>query len=1304
MTDKNRIPEITDLELIEDAESGPIPIGHAPSQRPNDDDDPNIGRVLKNTYKLVEKIGEGGMGNVYKAIQSPLNREVAIKLLKPTENNPDGEHYFMREVQAINMLRHPNIIGIVDFGKDHDEALYLVMEYLPGNTLKHAIRREFPLDPMRICTICIQVLSALEQAHNTGIVHCDLKPANVMLEKVAGEDDFAKVLDFGIAKVKGPAMEVGPYTQAGNIVGTFDYMSPEQIMRRDLDGRADVWSMGVILYEMLTRKRIFHDKDAVSIIGRVMQMPIQRPSEVIDPKYDWDIPPVLEDIALKAMERNIDKRYQSAMEMRDALKKAQRHIENGWDQRTGRMRLDDSDVSGVGPKSGSGPSGLHLVPFGPHDTSRTTGFNSRSGGFGMGDSQRLATGIAAGTSVLDQTFSLEEMQRNLSGERRKVAVLAIQQRTQASKNIDAEDRARHAAKEMALIRDIVGHYEGKIDSFLGGTYTILFGSERARVGDFMRAVECAFALQNRFRQLDTGAEHLGFGLAYGEIFLADRNGGSAFGGALERAIEVARSTTNARVVVDESLIDLTRARVQYDVQKRVGGELACEALSVRADSVEVPREELASVQVYVPRPAYFEELQRRASDAKAGRGGGIGLVGDLGVGKTVLMERFVQDLNEAGWTTFLIRPEEVPERQSLGAVRALIRRIAHTYKDPTTLVRKACESLGLTEGLDAVVALYISPSFSGGQLPWQDTDSFINFTSSLFHRMVRFALKKGPVLLAIDDVNIDDVAQLRLLDAALDGLQSQQVLLVVGQRVSQGSHGLPSGFEVLGVGNLTDVESKQLIAQSLGFTPPIDVVDHLYRKSSGNPMFLVELLRAIQKMGDTSRLLSVDAIDARIPLTLHELLAERVDALDDTHRDVLAIASVLGESFREEFFFQVAPAHLGPKLTLPELIRVGLLEANFDAFNNVHIGFTPRVLRRLVYERLPRATRESFHARVIEFLEEAPEVGAANPLEWAMSLAFHYRSVERWEGAAHYLARAGDALLNQYDYPAAIAQYELGQKLLQEHGVDLSNTTRASVSLSLLVALRESGQVDDAVALADQLADLSRSPEAMHGRILLERGRLGVNTSDPEKAIAALEQARDLAARTRDVKLEVQALLALAQVFEAQNQLTHAGSLLVEVSQKVERLQGLNLHDPEDRKLYWTAYNQLGTLLIRQRNFSGAQNYLNSALLRAKEIEDSRGLVRILSNLGALALTIRDVATAKEYFGQALHFARATGDLISQTKIMMNLGIALMEANDFEGSKKCFKQARDTAEEIGWHEGLAELSLHIQRLRQAIGR
>ncbi|MEZ4462368.1 MAG: protein kinase, partial [bacterium] len=167
MKDDKNLPEL-DIEAVDDqgvsgslSNSGPGTNRRAKAA----EDDPMLGVTLKNTYRLVKKIGEGGMGNVYKALQSPLQREVAVKLLKPTENNPEGEHYFMREVQAINMLRHPNIIGILDFGKEADGTLYLVMEYLPGRTLKRCIKREYPLDPVRLCNICAQVLSALEQAH-----------------------------------------------------------------------------------------------------------------------------------------------------------------------------------------------------------------------------------------------------------------------------------------------------------------------------------------------------------------------------------------------------------------------------------------------------------------------------------------------------------------------------------------------------------------------------------------------------------------------------------------------------------------------------------------------------------------------------------------------------------------------------------------------------------------------------------------------------------------------------------------------------------------------------------------------------------------------------------------------------------------------------------------------------------------------------------------------------------------------------------------------------------------------------------
>lgn len=1355
MSDDKNIPEILDIEPVEDdgpgsgvskSQPGSGVSQSRPPRKPSSQKkssgrsrrkkrskpDPLIGKMLMGRYELTKKVGEGGMGNVYLAVQQPLNREVAVKLLKPTENNPEGEHYFMREVQAINMLRHPNIIGILDFGKEEDGTLFLVMEYLPGQTLKRLIRKEFPLDPVRICDITIQVLSALEQAHQTNIVHCDLKPANIMLERVAGQDDFAKVLDFGIAKVKGPAMEVGPYTQAGNIVGTFDYMSPEQIMRKDLDGRADIWSMGVIMYEMVTRTRIFHDKDAVSIIGRVMQMPIKSPSEVLDDKYEHEIPPILEDAIMKAMERNVDKRFQSAAEMREALKEIRNQLELG---QTGRIpgksapSTDNSDIdSGVHSRpisqSGIGDSGLAnsglaqsgLVPGSgpmvPGETGRTgsgTGVSAiytRSGGFSMADSSRLATGLAAGTSILDQTFSIDELESSLAGERRKVAVLAIQQRTRRKAGLDPEQMARRSAKEVAIIREVIEHFDGEVDSFLGGTYTVLFGARKARVGDNVRAIDCALTLRKRFASLELGANHLGIGLAYGEVYLSDRKGGNAFGEAIDRAIEIARGATEAKVFADQELFELTRQEVQYESPRSIAGDAAAEVVQIRADSAVASEDDEEAGEIYVPRPRYFDELLRRATETKNNNGGGVGLVGRGGTGKSTLLKHLAKDLKESHWQTFMVRAGDVPKQQSLSAIRALIRKIALTYKDPEVLIRKACQSIGLTDGVPAVVALYLERQYDPsehGQLPWQDAKSFAHFTSALLHRMVRFAMKKGPVFLAIDDIDIADQAQNEVIDGFLASIQNQPVLIAATRQLgpAERDHGLPGNFEVMQISEFDESEARTFIQLSLGYMPPMEVVGHLYARSSGNPMFLAEMVRALRK-NDRTQMLTAEALENAIPLSFHELLAERIDGLSDSLRDLLAIASVLGESFREEFFYQITPAHLGPKIGLESLVKQGVFSARFDAYQRVYISFEPPELRKVVYDRVPKETRGNFHSRVIEFLEQEPDLAAGDPLEWATSLAFHYRSVEGWEGAAHYLARSGDILLDLYDYTGAISHYQEAQTLLSDNNYPMTNATFASVLSRLLVALRESGRVVDALDLLDTMPDIENIPEQFQTTLLLEQGRVGLAAADMTPAYRALEKVRDMAMAGHDVKLEVKVLLAQSELFEKENQLSHAGSLLKEVSQKVEQLNDLNMQDPEDRKLYWTAYNQLGTLFIRQRELEQAQRFLNEALRRAKDLQDQRGLIRILSNLGALCLSTRDVKTAKEYFGSALQFARGTGDLLNQSRILTNLGIANMEANEYDSSKKYFKKARSIAEEIGWHEGLADLSMHIKRLQKAL--
>jgi len=1320
--DKN-LPEL-EIEPVDDA-GGSISHSGASGSAPNtsqkrakvQEEDPLIGVMLKGTYRLVKKVGEGGMGNVYKALQFPLQREVAVKILKPTESNPEGEHYFMREVQAINMLRHPNIIGILDFGKEPDGTLYLVMEYLPGRTLKRVIKRDYPLDPVRMCNICIQILSALEQAHQTGIVRCDLKPANIMLEEIAGDPDFVKVLDFGIAKVKGPAMEVGPYTQAGNIVGTFDYMSPEQIMRRDLDGRADIWSLGVIMYEMLTRKRIFHDRDAVSIIGRVMQMPIKRPSEILDPDSNYRIPKAVEDVIMRAMDRNVESRFQTAGEMRDELKRVVVRIEGGGadPDRTIPPSNDNSDVhsgmtGGFGSALSRDASG-NLVPSKSisADTSRTGGLSSiytRSGGFGMGDSQRLATGVAAGTSVLDQTFSIQELQDTLLGERRKVAVLAIQQRARRGKGIDPEELARRSASEVAIIRAAVEHFEGEIDSFLGGTYTIMFGASKSRMGDNVRAIECALALRNEFLKLEQGADHIGIAVGYGEVYLSSKKGGNAFGETIDRTVEIARGAQHADVYADEGLADVTREQVEFEGRRNVGGELVAKVLHVKRDSSKAGTEVNTS-EIYVPRPGYFSELMRRASDAKQGEGGGLAILGDVGSGKSTLLKHFVADLSSSGWQVFQVRTQDLGGTQGLAVLRSWIRSIAMTYKDPATLIRKACETIGLDQGIDAVVALYMSAHPDArmvGQLPWQDSKSFGYFTAALLQRMIRFAMKQGPVLLVVDELNPTDSLELDILDNIIASVQKAPVLVaaVMTHRSIGQDHGLPGNLEVLPIGGFTEGEARQCMQMTLGYTPPAEVTHHLFSRSNGNPTFLVEMLRSLGR-DDQTQMLTAASLERLIPHSLEEMLSARVDEVGDAFRDVLAIASVLGESFREELLYQIAPAHLGPKLAVGELVRRRMIEATSDSFGRITLAFSPRALRQVVYGRLPKESRYQFHSRVIEFLEQAAQVAAVDPIEWPMMLAFHYRAVDGWEGAAHYMMKAGDILLDLYDYPSAISQYQAARTLLDENGFTVINETYAAVLARLLIVLRESGRIDDALSVLEKLPSLDQVPLVYRAPLLLERGRVGMDSSDLDGAFKALDAVRDIAVTTENPKLEVQALLAMGQIFEKQNQLSNAANIIMEVSNKVAEITDINLQDPEDRKLYWTAYNQLGTLFIRQHDFQRAQQFLNQALARAQEIQDQRGMIRVLSNMGALCLSMRDTQNAREYFGTALQFARGTGDLLNQSRIMTNIAIAAMEANDFESAKKYFKQARDVAEDIGWHEGLADLSLHIQRLRAALG-
>jgi eukaryotic-like serine/threonine-protein kinase len=281
-----------------------------------------VGRVFAGKYKVEKLLGEGGMGCVYLAEQAlgTGSRRVALKTLHAElSRDPKIRARFEREAGTVARLEHPNSIHIFDYGATDDGLLYIVMEYAPGKTLADVLL-EGPLDPARALKVITQVAGALTEAHALGIVHRDLKPDNIMVMDKAGQKDFIKVLDFGIAKSRDEEAKGNKLTQQGTVLGTPPYMSPEQFTGAALDARSDVYSLGVVAYEMLTGVLPFEADTAFEWAAQHMTSP---PRLVETTVAGAAVPALMRDAVYRALRKLPDERFASVDAFVAALSQSQ---------------------------------------------------------------------------------------------------------------------------------------------------------------------------------------------------------------------------------------------------------------------------------------------------------------------------------------------------------------------------------------------------------------------------------------------------------------------------------------------------------------------------------------------------------------------------------------------------------------------------------------------------------------------------------------------------------------------------------------------------------------------------------------------------------------------------------------------------------------------------------------------------------------------------------------------------------------------------------------------------------------------
>ena len=1034
---------------------------------------PVVGRQIAH-YRVLEPLGRGGMGQVYRALDTRLDRVVALKVLLPeTASDPDRTRRLVREAKAASALNHPNIVTVYEIGAA-EGIDYIALEYVQGKALNQIIAGG-ALEARRALDYAAQIADALSVAHAAGIVHRDLKPSNIMVTRLSGHDAI-KVLDFGLAKRIDSLAADGPtfsaLTRRGALLGTPAYMAPEQAQARAVDARSDIFAFGTVLYEMLAGRTAFSgDSEVTTLMAVISNEPVPLHGAPAD----------LTRVLTRCLEKDPQARYLSGTELRAALTECQaRMAPENQTYQFGPYRLDAalSRLSREGAPITVTPKAFDLLLLLARNQHRVISktevmetlwpntfvdegnltqqiYTLRKALGDRPDGQpyietvprrgyRLAADVrdaAAEHSLEKQTIVAASSSRATvvrEGERKRATILhcGIANAGLIAEQLGSIEMHHVIEQTRAIAQDEVERYGGVVTQVLPDGLVAIFGAREVHEDDARRAVLAALGIAGRLvPPVPPSAEDehvtLNFGITTGALVINqvtdhDGLGYAAVGEPLRAAVLLHQFAEPGTILVDEATERAVRKYISTEAAGQLGDAKTFRITAIRSH-LQSDSETRRALGSFIGREHEALVLDGLFARAAGGSGQAVTVVGEPGVGKSRLVYEATRALPASSQPVTVLEGRcvsygsLVPYLPLVDILRAYCGiGDSHAPEVARLAVANAVRDNGLPAG---TTSWLLKLTGVADEVPERDALSPEAIKARIFEALRGLLLKaavRRPLVIVVEDVHWIDKTSEEFLSTLVGQLTAARILLIATSRPGYRPPWMDRSYVTqVTIAPLSASDSALLLASVAG-DQRIDegVSSVILQRGEGNPFFLEELARAVLTHGEAA---------PTIPETVQGVLMARLDRLSELPKRLLQAASVIGREVPLGVLSRVWEGPAAIDADLAELCRQEFLYERPGADETVYV-FKHALTQDVAYDSLLARSRRQLHLAAARALEA---IHTERLDEACATLAYHYARTDLIDEAVVWLTRAAGQAARVYANAEAILHLDLAARRLQ---------------------------------------------------------------------------------------------------------------------------------------------------------------------------------------------------------------------------------------------------------------------------------